>query len=1518
MWWALSTIVLVPILCIVLVALILYYPPVQRRAVGIAENILREKTGFEVSVGRVSISPIADIDLHSVSLLDNSADTLIAVDDFILRPDLHAIRDGVAGIRRFRIRNLSADTKDLLPGIGLRGKVGRLDIVSDSTSFYNAYTLVNEVSLDDIDLTINLPAQTQDDTPPDNDSSSFGWVFDVRKASIRDARVRLNPIALDVDVSDISFSGTADIGRTAYHADSFVSGPLSVGISGKRFSLDEADLVVAMDSTFIRAEKIHVRKGEVTADADATLDLTDIQSIAYSANLDMGWTSLSDIIPYDLPVSAKGTVSVSGHGFDIADNRTGIDVKARIDSCDTGPVKAGPTLLSATIERKTISGRIRTKASYADTTLLAALSGVMDFNASDIESKRPSLTIDADFDTLSFRKDSIELNLDTLFVAALTRRGMTDISVKTGGFSVETESALHIADLLSSLEKVSSVVGTQLDSSDFDVPSISKILPEMTASVRVGKDNPAGGIISKYGITFDAIGLDASLSPERGIDAALAVRNISLDTISLHSADVRLTRADDDLLCRIDLDFLSQYGLPDIRAGLDAVLSGNCATASLKVKSEIKDGTLGIRDLNTGLDLDLNASLDRKSLSAEGRLILDGLRYGSADFGTHTVRFEGTSPDMKFFDLSADTDNIPLSVIGSFVDLGDLTTGGEVLAKVSAKGSLDSLRISGEVVPDGITVGYAPFDAQLAIGNVPIRLENGVVRIDSLPVYAADSTYVVVDGTFDLSDMAMDFAIKSDRFKPLPLERRDSIPYFGDVAAGLDIVLAGTPEKLDISGDVTLLPETDITYLIDKKNYVHVKPSGRVNVHYPVGGEILLDGRIDVKQGEIRYSLPYYPFEPFSIDPGSNVTFNGPLDRMSLNVSALQPARAIVGDIGERTREVDFIVGVRVVNTLKDLGIKFSMEAPDDAVIQKEIEGFSDEDRDRIAVTLLATGMYASETNTALNKSGYAVTSILQRSANALANNALGKYVDLDFGAGTSYRDGLLSTDYTMALSKSFFDNRLKLSVGGRISDMGGNGQKSQSAIDNLSVDWRLKKGSETTLTLFHKKDYENIVDGELDKDGIGIRTAFDVRSAKDSVNPFTFDLEGNVSYRSNSQLGPDMSVTMTKRNLLKLDELISARVFGAYYWKMANRDEESNYVNDNFDIGFDASVSFPKIFFPGFAKKKFEQPVSTSINVGYMFENIAAGCMLNKVTLGANYGFRTSRYVTHDFSPVNWTLVLTAGDLGYYGKFSNKDNLIKSIADNTNTLSIGYNFRYNNTFETSRAVTTRLEAGVKESAILLNSIIKSKPFDEYVKLNAELRNRFRLSEATSLATRIIAGSAITVGGGYGAPLADLFYIGGPNSIRAFAPRSIGPGEFHSDKYDMYMYHSGEIKFEANVEYRFPLFWMLEGAVFVDAGNVWNAKSVRDCCTAQELEELEKITGIIYNFDDGIKFNKLLQQIALGSGFGVRFVFQSIVARLDLGIAIHAPYDTGKPGYYNIPHFFKDGMRLNFGIGYPF
>ncbi|MCQ2074183.1 MAG: BamA/TamA family outer membrane protein [Bacteroidaceae bacterium] len=136
----------------------------------------------------------------------------------------------------------------------------------------------------------------------------------------------------------------------------------------------------------------------------------------------------------------------------------------------------------------------------------------------------------------------------------------------------------------------------------------------------------------------------------------------------------------------------------------------------------------------------------------------------------------------------------------------------------------------------------------------------------------------------------------------------------------------------------------------------------------------------------------------------------------------------------------------------------------------------------------------------------------------------------------------------------------------------------------------------------------------------------------------------------------------------------------------------------------------------------------------------------------------------------------------------------------------------------------------------------------------------------------MLPGSVISYGNSFSAPLSEAFYSGGPNSIRAFPSRSLGPGNYRSTNKgdDPYFFHGGETRMEINSDFS---------------------------------------GGLSHDFLNGT---------ALGTGFGVRFVFQSLVVRLDMGIALHAPYDTGKSGYYNIPSFWKDGVRLNFAIGYPF
>ena len=137
--------------------------------------------------------------------------------------------------------------------------------------------------------------------------------------------------------------------------------------------------------------------------------------------------------------------------------------------------------------------------------------------------------------------------------------------------------------------------------------------------------------------------------------------------------------------------------------------------------------------------------------------------------------------------------------------------------------------------------------------------------------------------------------------------------------------------------------------------------------------------------------------------------------------------------------------------------------------------------------------------------------------------------------------------------------------------------------------------------------------------------------------------------------------------------------------------------------------------------------------------------------------------------------------------------------------------------------------------------------------------------------------------------------------MRAFAARNIGPGGYPPDKDNKYSFinHVGDIRLEANVEYRFRIVSDLHGAVFLDAGNVWLMREDKDR------------PGGEFTLKD------FPRQIALGTGLGIRYDMDFLVFRLDWGVALHDPYDTGKSGYYNIPRF-KDSMALHFAIGYPF
>ena len=150
-------------------------------------------------------------------------------------------------------------------------------------------------------------------------------------------------------------------------------------------------------------------------------------------------------------------------------------------------------------------------------------------------------------------------------------------------------------------------------------------------------------------------------------------------------------------------------------------------------------------------------------------------------------------------------------------------------------------------------------------------------------------------------------------------------------------------------------------------------------------------------------------------------------------------------------------------------------------------------------------------------------------------------------------------------------------------------------------------------------------------------------------------------------------------------------------------------------------------------------------------------------------------------------------------------------------------------------------------------------------------------------------------------PYSEQFYAGGANSVRAFTVRSIGPGSYRapSDQINGYFDQTGTFIFLANSELRFPILGPLEGAMFLDAGNVWTLKAEESRPGGQ------------------LKASSFLRDLALGTGVGLRFNISMLVIRADLGIGIHAPYKTSKRGYYNMESFRKS-LAFHLAIGYPF
>ena len=415
--------------------------------------------------------------------------------------------------------------------------------------------------------------------------------------------------------------------------------------------------------------------------------------------------------------------------------------------------------------------------------------------------------------------------------------------------------------------------------------------------------------------------------------------------------------------------------------------------------------------------------------------------------------------------------------------------------------------------------------------------------------------------------------------------------------------------------------------------------------------------------------------------------------------------------------------------------------------------------------------------------------------------------------------------------------------------------------------------------------------------------------------DPLEVSLETDVTSKSNSFLGPGLTLKASHNNLFRGGEVLSLKLNGAYEWQTGNRRSggRSSQLN-SYELGVNATLDIPRLQLPRFlaGRRRYDGTTSYQLEVDLM--NRPDFFRLVAFSGSAGYAFRTSPHSRHALTLLKLTYNKLLHTTEEFDRTMEENPSIALSFRNQFVPSIGYTYTFEKGYGPRDARRLVWQNSVTSAGNILSGILalfgERQPqylfgnrFSQFVKEVSELKFYQRIGRRDNcLATRLLVGVGYAYGNSEVLPYSEQFYIGGANSIRAFTVRSIGPGSYRpsADNPNGYLDQTGDFKLEANIEYRFAIMGRLGGALFLDAGNIWLLKRDPQRPGAE------------------LKWRGFFNEIALGTGFGLRYDISYLVIRADLGIGIHTPYpNPDKHGYYNISKF-RDGLGFHLAIGYPF
>ena len=417
-----------------------------------------------------------------------------------------------------------------------------------------------------------------------------------------------------------------------------------------------------------------------------------------------------------------------------------------------------------------------------------------------------------------------------------------------------------------------------------------------------------------------------------------------------------------------------------------------------------------------------------------------------------------------------------------------------------------------------------------------------------------------------------------------------------------------------------------------------------------------------------------------------------------------------------------------------------------------------------------------------------------------------------------------------------------------------------------------------------------------------------DISLTRSRMQGFKVNLEGSTN--SNGLVGVSPQLSYFHKNLFHGGQWLNLSFLGNFQFKSSDRRVRSEEFGVSGSISFPKTLGLPNTLFTG------RNIPRTEVSASFTYQNRPEYTRnMISTSFGYSGSFSRNRF-SYQFFPVQAKIVrLDHLDPAFYNTLAGNP-FMRDAYQNHFDLGSSVMLYYTSCPDliprvSYQYVRFQLDASGNVLSLFNKSMKRDQygsrmiwgtPYSQYLRSEVTYGKTVVLGKNgnRAIALRVLGGIGHAYGNSVTMPFEKQFYSGGANSMRGWQARTLGPGRAQTDTSFVIPSQTGDVKFEVNLEYRFPLFWKLYGALFTDIGNVWTLKAADDSKDSQ------------FRFDD------FRNSMASDIGFGIRMDLNFLILRLDLGMKTYDP-SKGENAYYDVSEWLsKDSYAIHFGVGYPF